>query len=88
MHTGNVPYTACLNHVLHWSNSKVEPVNVSPENQVEKTEEDLIKDFKSGDVKEEKELSMKDIEQSPEAATARKIDGVCSKGEYEVCVKA
>ncbi len=73
---------------MHLCCLQIEPVNISPVNEVDKSEDELINDFKSQHSSNDEKLSMKDIEDSPEAASAKKKDGVCSKGKYEVCVES
>ena len=73
---------------MHFCCLQIEPVNISPDSEGEKSEDDLINDFKSQDSGNDAKVSMKDIKESPEAASANKKDGVCSKGKYEVCVES
>ena len=65
----------------------MDPINVSPADDGEISEEELIADFQGDGSKKVGAASMKQVELSPEAISARRIDGVCSKGDFEVRMK-
>ena len=62
----------------------MDPINVSPADGAEISEDELIADFQGDGSKKDGAAPLKQVEPSPEAVSARRTDGVCSKGDFEV----